>query len=402
MPPAFEVLLLNTAIPQIQAAQSGDTYVVPRDIAFSTVANLANCTNLLPSLTFSSDTNTGIYREGADALGFTAGGGTNLMVLTTTGLGIGTNNPGAKLDVDGTVRAQIAGGGTGRYLDIGSDGSGTTRFFNNYAGGGDFGFVWRIGASDRMTLDASGNLGLGETNPAAYGGFVSKCAGIGLHTNSTSGAAGLNLYEGGTGRFSLRTLNGSAGLSFFDSFNGTERARITAGGSLLVGATTEAGYLFRVAGGLSQFYATAAANFPVHVWNSAASGDNGFVNFYTDAGATLRGSIDYDRTGGLVRYNTTSDYRAKDIIGPIQNVGATIDALKVYEGKMKGATQSRPMLVAHEAQEYAPYAVTGEKDAMNEDGTPKYQQMDVSSLVPLLLAELQSLRARVAALESKP
>ena len=70
-------------------------------------------------------------------------------------------------------------------------------------------------------------------------------------------------------------------------------------------------------------------------------------------------------------------------------------------GQMKGATQSRPMLVAHEAQEHTPYAVTGEKDAVNEDGTPKYQQMDVSALVPLLLAELQSLRKRVAELESK-
>jgi hypothetical protein len=103
----------------------------------------------------------------------------------------------------------------------------------------------------------------------------------------------------------------------------------------------------------------------------------------------------------LVAYNTTSDYRAKNIIGPVQDSGATIDALKVYEGQMKGATQSRPMLIAHEAQEHAPYAVTGEKDAVNEDGTPKYQQMDVSALVPLLLAEIQSLRARVAQLESK-
>jgi hypothetical protein len=66
---------------------------------------------------------------------------------------------------------------------------------------------------------------------------------------------------------------------------------------------------------------------------------------------------------------------------------------------MKGATQSRPMLVAHEAQEVAPYAVSGTKDEMNADGTPKFQQIDVSSLVPLLLAELQSLRARVAQLE---
>ena len=100
-------------------------------------------------------------------------------------------------------------------------------------------------------------------------------------------------------------------------------------------------------------------------------------------------------------FNTTSDYRAKDIIGPDQNPGAMIDALKVYEGQMKGATQSRPMLIAHEAQAVTPYAVTGDKDAVNEDGTPKHQQMDVSALVPLLLAELQSLRARVAQLESK-
>ena len=135
-------------------------------------------------------------------------------------------------------------------------------------------------------------------------------------------------------------------------------------------------------------------------WNSATSGNNTFMGFYTETSITSRGSITYNRAGGLVVYATTSDYRAKDIIGPVQSPGATIDALKVYEGKMKGATQSRPMLIAHEAQEHAPYAVTGEKDAVKEDGTPTFQQMDVSALVPLLLAEIQSLRARVAALET--
>jgi hypothetical protein len=58
------------------------------------------------------------------------------------------------------------------------------------------------------------------------------------------------------------------------------------------------------------------------------------------------------------------------------------------------------MLIAHEAQAVAPYAVTGTKDAVDADGNPIYQQIDTSSLVPLLLAELQSLRARVAALEA--
>jgi hypothetical protein len=137
------------------------------------------------------------------------------------------------------------------------------------------------------------------------------------------------------------------------------------------------------------------------VWNNADSGDNEFISFFTNSGATFRGGITYNRTAGITAYNTTSDYRAKDILGPVTDTGETIDALKVYSGKMKGATIARPMLVAHEAQEVVPYAVTGEKDAVNEDGTDKYQQMDHQSFIPLLIAEVQSLRARVAELEGK-
>jgi hypothetical protein len=145
---------------------------------------------------------------------------------------------------------------------------------------------------------------------------------------------------------------------------------------------------------------TVSADEAISVWNNATTGDNNFVKFYTDAGSG-RGSIDYNRAGGLTRYNTTSDYRAKDIIGPVTDPGAQIDALKVYSGKMHGATIERPMMIAHEAQQVAPYAVSGVKDEVNEDGTPKYQQMDHASLVPLLIAEIQSLRARVAQLEAK-
>jgi hypothetical protein len=203
-----------------------------------------------------------------------------------------------------------------------------------------------------------------------------------------------------------------AGVNAFAFFSGrspgadgTERARITSGGELLVGTTTTLAKL-TVEQGAANANGAQITNQTydyqtLGLHNKATANDNLWVVFGTEASFTTRGSIDYNRAGGLTRYNTTSDYRAKDILGPVQNSGATIDALKVYEGQMKGATQSRPMLVAHEAQEHAPYAVTGEKDAVNEDGTPKYQQMDVSALVPLLLAEIQSLRARVAQLETK-
>lgn len=138
------------------------------------------------------------------------------------------------------------------------------------------------------------------------------------------------------------------------------------------------------------------------MWNQGTSGDNNFWNFSTESPIpSFRGSITYNRAGGAVAYNTTSDYRSKDVYGPVENSGAQLDALKVYRGKMHGATLEKPVMIAHELAEVAPYAVNGEKDAVNEDGSPKYQQVDFTMLVPLLVAEIQSLRARVAALEAK-
>jgi hypothetical protein len=266
--------------------------------------------------------------------------------------------------------------------------------------------------TERMRLDTSGNLGIGTSSPAVR---VHAYSGTAMAQMTVDGVGaiktGINFANGGTIYGQIYFDNNSPyDMTVFQQYttgslrfgtNNTERARITSGGEFLVGTTTAAGYLFRVYDGISQFTQATSATDCADFWNRATSGDNKFVAFYTETSATSRGSITYNRAGGLVSYNTTSDYRAKDILGPIQNSGATIDALKVYEGQMKGATQSRPMLVAHEAQEHAPYTVTGEKDAVNEDGTPNYQQMDVSALVPLLLAEVQSLRKRVAELEAK-
>ena len=254
--------------------------------------------------------------------------------------------------------------------------------------------------------------GVAITTPASFTGVTGN---IGFYLYASNGGGSLNAFfrtkagSGGTyDGAEIATDNRPFRILTSTTEDTSERLRVDTSGNLLVGTTSGNDGKIKVDGTLNgancAVWAKSAggATSPTHVaWNNGTTGDNKFVEFYTETSATVRGSITYNRTGGLTAYNTTSDYRAKNIIGLVQDSGATIDALKVYEGQMKGATQSRPMLIAHEAQAVTPYAVTGEKDAVKEDGTPDYQQMDVSSLVPLLIAEIQSLRIRIAQLEAK-
>jgi hypothetical protein len=294
--------------------------------------------------------------------------GTTAMTLNSTGLGIGAS-PGAKLDVTSTNNA-----------------------FNAIQA--------RYNSSNPLI-----GFGIANSNGYAYLGFntKSKTTSDTATYEITNTATQLRM-DAGQFRFNI-AASGTAGADI--TF--TQAMTLDASGNLLVGTTsqlygaafarlnvdsgTSGTATFKTSGGSAQ--AT------LYAFNAATTGDNAFITFGTEATFTSRGSITYNRAGGLVAYNTTSDYRAKDIIGPVSNSGSLIDSLKVYVGKMKGATIERPMLIAHEAQEVAPYAVTGLKDEVDADGKDKYQQMDVSSFVPLLIAEIQSLRTRVQTLEAR-
>ena len=110
----------------------------------------------------------------------------------------------------------------------------------------------------------------------------------------------------------------------------------------------------------------------------------------------------------MVAYNTISDYRSKTVNGQVQNALDKVALLKPSTGRMNEATQDIDFFVAHELQEVVPSAVIGEKDAVNEDNTPKYQMVDKSALIPLLTAAIQeqqtiikNLIARITVLENK-
>ena len=92
-------------------------------------------------------------------------------------------------------------------------------------------------ADERLRIDSSGNVGIDQTNPAAYGKFVVNGTGNIINLRASSGAAGLGFFEAGTGRFYIKTLNGSDGLSFVDGDNSSERLRIKSDGKIEVPTT---------------------------------------------------------------------------------------------------------------------------------------------------------------------
>jgi hypothetical protein len=260
-----------------------------------------------------------------------------------------------------------------------------------------------------MTLDASGNLLVGRTSGTGANldvyesasndatiriGNVQNAAvtAIGKQGASSYGAtsaADAFLYSDGP--LSIMSDNAS-GVIKFSAGGNTERARITSGGELLVGVTAVTdtpnnGVVLR------NYSSSTIGAIGIGHASGVVSGTN-YVVFAYNGGSI--GSISQNGTTA-VAYNTSSDYRLKDNPKPLTGSGAFIDALKPKTWNWKADGSKGVGFIAHEVQEVSPGSVTGEKDG------EQMQAMEYGSaeFIANIIAELQSLRARVAALESQ-
>jgi hypothetical protein len=265
--------------------------------------------------------------------------------------------------------------------------------------------IFAVNGSDAVTIDSSGNLLVGTTVDygkitvveALSGGQITvgtttadsttKFGGVtGIHytsaeervaiINAESNPSETNLRIGG----GLGEYNAVTNIRFFTAANittttGTERMRIDSNGQLILSPAV-------------------AAN-PKLVQNCS---NNTTAISFKSAGVE-RGSIYFLDSG--VAYNTTSDYRLKTDVQPMTGASARVQALKPvnFEWIVNGTRVDG--FLAHEAQEVVPEAVTGTKDAVDEDGKPVYQGIDQSKLVPLLTAALQEALTKIEALEAR-
>jgi hypothetical protein len=347
------------------------------------------------------------------------------MRLTSTGLGIGTSSPSQKLQVNGAIYANNSTNVA--FLMQGSQYNGSianTSTANTYSLG------YTTDASTHTSVlnwNASGNLGLGVTPSAwsAYRAFQFGQQGVifGDAGGGTS-ALGSNQYWNGSNWIRIATDAASqykqagGAHAWYNAPSGTagnaitftQALTLTAAGKLLVGTTSSigndgifqaknpdngsAGYfeVINNQGGIQNAVdITSVANAaftPIRFW----------VNGY---GTTLVGSIATTTT--LTIYNTTSDYRLKTVVGAVTGHGARIDALEPIEYTWNSNGSRARGFLAHKFQEVYSDSVTGTKDAVDKDGNPVYQQMQASTseVMADLIAEVKSLRQRVATLEAK-
>lgn len=167
---------------------------------------------------------------------------------------------------------------------------------------------------------------------------------------------------------------------------------------------------------------TTIANACVTSWNSTTTGDAVFENFGTEASFTSRGTIDYNRSGAVVRYNTTSDATMKNIIGnapqakSLEILDSTV--LREYSWKEDATNKAQIGVIAQELYSTFPGAVSvgGDyeeitKAVLDAEGnvvTPaitvtKYRSwgVDKTAFTFHLIAGYQAQKAQIAALEAR-
>jgi hypothetical protein len=253
---------------------------------------------------------------------------------------------------------------------------------------GNFDFVSNIAsATPILTIKGSGNVGIGTTAPLNKLDVFGD--GIRLSNSGTYDAILRFDYDGvSSDSFKFQTVTHNTAATGL-----VTQMVIKQNGNVGIGTTSPSSSKLVI-----ESDGTTFGTYGSTINLTAASGTRYHIIFRENG--TERGSI--TSNGTTVAYNSVSDYRLKDITGPLIDSGTFIDALKPKVGTWKSDGSKFVGFLAHEFAEVSPSSVNGEKDAVDAEGNPKYQGMQASSaeVIANLVAELQSVRARLAALEN--
>jgi len=213
-------------------------------------------------------------------------------------------------------------------------------------------------SSVKMVISSAGNVGIGTTSPGG------KLVVVGASSNTY---ISIDNVGSGENYFAANSIN------VFQTA-GSERMRITSGGTVCIGNTTGAGDKLAIA--------QSGVN-----WAQTINHTNSTqyqIEFRYNG--TAIGSI--TGNGTTTSYNITSDYRLKQDFKDFNGLDL-VSKIKTYDYEWKADKTRNYGVIAHELQSVINYAVTGVKDGKEMQG------VDYSKIVPVLIKAIQELNDKI-------
>jgi hypothetical protein len=374
----------------------------------------------------------------------TPGGDLLLDVLGNLGLGVTPSAwaSGAKsLDVRSTSSYADVGGSTtianNSYRDTAGIWTYKTTNFASRLETDTGAFRWftapsgtagnAISFTQAMTLDASGNLGVGTTSPADTNSF-----GRALDIRSSTGAAAYFRDSDDATKYSVAGFFGADSNAYYGSWGtgtgvlfysaGSERARITAGGYFK--ASNDGTYVSST-GTYHELRSTTNNSRTVSIHSAASNGTQyglliSTANDQADAtryflscegGGVERATI--RSNGGLANYsandvNLASDERLKKDISPLNTAWDKVKDIEVVNYRYKDCNEGDPLLygvIAQQVQPIVPELVVVTREAKeateDQEATPEFYGIREQPMYWLAIKALQEAMARIETLEAK-
>ena len=361
----------------------------------NSIVTLTNGSATSPGLTFSGNTRTGLFMPSANTLAFTAANTESMRIDSSGNVGIGTNSPAVKLDVRGTSTYLI--NATNPTAWVSADSALTTGSiysqWNTSTNEGIFGsytnhpIYFVTNNSRRLTIDTSGNVGIGTSSPASK-----------LDIPDVS-ANGLRLSGSGDHALGFVGYSGNAATQVFSIRNdGISNLYINTQNSVPLNFGVSTGTTFGTI--ISQMKIISTGQVGI---NATPASGNTFrvINIGSDNACQFGNASNgvYLPYASPTAWSSYSDARLKDVIGNYENALDHILQLNPvkYTWKSDANKKVNIGLLAQNVLEVIPEIVDENTLPNDEEDKTEYLSLRYTDLIPVLIGSIQELKAIVDA-----